>query len=84
MPRSYDEHKARSKSRQGVSIPKRGRGTARGRGKACPTPDKLDFPSRDSADNFLKYAHYEGRTARPHRSYLCPCGQWHTSSKETY
>lgn len=52
----------------------------------CPTPDKLRFKTRAKADrnmhDFWRRRH-RGRDAAtwPSRSYLCPCGYWHLTTK---
>lgn len=41
--------------------------------KACPTPEKRSYDSRDAA---VFFARADGL-----RAYRCPCGAWHLSSK---
>jgi hypothetical protein len=50
----------------------------------CPPPRKLAFSSEESAHQFLRYSHHEGRDRRPERAHLCGCGSWHTTSKPAY
>jgi len=60
---------------------RRGRGAPADATADCPTPRKLAFPTETAADTFLTHAAYEGRRYRPIRSYACPCGSWHVTSR---
>ncbi|MCF3939926.1 hypothetical protein [Gordonia tangerina] len=52
--------------------------------KRCPTPGKHRFKSQEKAEREM---HQVWRSPRkqgkplPSRTYLCPCGYWHTTSK---
>ncbi|BBY96920.1 hypothetical protein MFAL_03870 [Mycolicibacterium fallax] len=48
--------------------------------RGCPTPHKLVWDSQVSALESLQYSHHVGRSHRPVRAYLCPCGRWHLTS----
>lgn len=51
--------------------------------ETCPTPGKASFPTEGAARAALAGAQNGGQSVRyrPKRSYLCPCGLYHLSSK---
>lgn len=52
------------------------------RARRCPTPGKVGFNSRRSAEKGLErfWRTFRGKKA-PVRCYKCPCGRWHHTSK---
>lgn len=78
---ALDELGGRRISYQGGRQPLAGREVERRR---CPTPDKVKY--RDSAAAALALSR-AGRNGHrelksPRRSYRCPCGRWHLTSKK--
>lgn len=48
-------------------------------GKACPTPSKTSYPSKQAA--IVGTARTTRKTTTPLSVYRCPCGSWHMTSK---
>lgn len=48
----------------------------------CPTPGKSAYDSRAAAERAMgTFWHKMRNESAPTRSYRCPCGSWHLSSK---
>lgn len=55
---------------------------SRRKGKVCPTPDKLAFSSRETAEFTMQSPQWARMPKRPTRVYLCSCGSFHMTSKK--
>lgn len=53
------------------------------RGKNCPTPKKIAYPSRGEAHASLSHQWQRPRPGKrlPTRAYHCSCGAWHLTTK---
>lgn len=50
--------------------------------KKCPTPSKRSYRTKQNANKQIREMWRTGRgTTLVKRSYKCPCGDWHTTSK---
>ena len=51
----------------------------------CPARGKRRYPTREDAErglgNIWAHGHNKGPGSLPCRAYLCPCGNWHLTSK---
>ncbi|AXH70435.1 hypothetical protein HOT75_gp048 [Gordonia phage Daredevil] len=56
-----------------------------GKGRPCPTPSKTVYGSGYEAERAMYKMWRAGRARRgnklPSRTYRCPCGKWHLTSK---